>query len=538
MAASAVGLAACGNPGPTDPSQGDGPTSAPVDESNPIFDISNLENDVEYEDDGVTPIFAGVEVKLMSVIGDPDLNVLKSLIEQFNKDYRGKIKISLTSVGHEDFYNTLDTTWTLSPEDMPDVLLMHNEKTGEYVNKEMLIPLDKVMETYNYSFDTSNVYENIDRGQTWLGKRFGLPLDAHGFLTHFRQDIIKKNGLGFDENTRFIPETRAEYQSLLEALRAKADSSEGLLVRDIRKGENHAWKKVSATNFYPEFMQTTDPDGLGAIYANGDRLANDEGSEVLFQNSKGFQTYLTDIVDRWNNKLMGEAGTNVEGFNLGNNVIFAEGPWWTSLNYTPNMNIAELKAESLGGKWETTGANLGVTEEDANDPIISQPMVPMNSSGFWTLEENMNLATADSWYGNGHAFSITRRCESATTALAGLEFAKWMIYGKDSDDHYHLATWATGGHIPAWKHVYNDDYYQEVARGNLTLTALGDPAKIIAMEPLPYETTIFNAVSNAVNNVIMGCKGGTVATHEDALTILQEVSASAQFSLDTLFGEW
>ena len=162
-------------------------------------------------------------------------------------------------------------------------------------------------------------------------------------------------------------------------------------------------------------------------------------------------------------------------------------------------------------------------------------MVAMNTAGFWTLEENMSLPTATSWYGNGHAFSITRNCESATTALASLEFAKWYTQGKDDDGHYHLAKWATGGHIPAWKNVFADEHYQEVHQNDLTLRALGDPQKVIAMEPLPYEKTIFDAVATAVNGVIMGCKGGTVLTHEDALVWLEETASSAQTALDMLF---
>lgn len=535
LATTTVGLASCGpTSSPTGTSGDDNPTSVAPDPDNPIFDISNLVNDVEYEDDGVTPIFAGVEVKIWSIIGDPDLSVLKNLIETFNMEHRGKIKMTLTSIGHSDFYNTLDTTWSLAPEDMPDLLLMHNEKTAEYAHKGMLCPLDSIMEEFNYTIDTTQIYENIDRGQTYLGKRFGLPVDAHGYVTHFRQDIIKKNGLGFDDNTRFIPQTRAEYQGLLESLKEKANSSEGLLVRNILKGADHSWRKVNPSNFFPEFNQSTDPDGLGALYANGGRMASEDGKTILFHENEGFKTYLTDIVDRWNNKLMGEPGTNVEGFSQGNCVIFPEGPWWTSLNYDPNMNIKELRVDD-DGTWETAGKGLGVSEEDATDPVISRPMVAMNTAGFWTLEENMSLPTATSWYGNGHAFSITRNCESATTALASLEFAKWYTQGKDDDGHYHLAKWATGGHIPAWKNVFADEHYQEVHQNDLTLRALGDPQKVIAMEPLPYEKTIFDAVATAVNGVIMGCKGGTVLTHEDALLWLEESASSAQTALDMLF---
>ena len=74
-------------------------------------------------------------------------------------------------------------------------------------------------------------------------KHYGIPVDAHGYLAQIRQDIIKKNGLGFDENTRFIPNSYDEYEQLLNALRDKADTGD-LYVRNINKGENHEWYKL------------------------------------------------------------------------------------------------------------------------------------------------------------------------------------------------------------------------------------------------------------------------------------------------------
>ncbi len=490
-------------------------------------DIDTIVNDVEMEDGEV--IFAGEEIYVWTIVGDPDLAGQKLLFEEFNREYRGEITLSYRNVGHYDFYNTLEDTWANDPESFPDLIIMHNEKTAQYAHQGMIRQIDSVLENPEwssyYDYDFSQVYENIDRSQFYNGHRYGIPMDAHGFLTHFRQDIIKKNNLGFDNNTRFIPESRAEYQQLLEALRQKADSSEGLLVRNLNKGQNHAWRKVDASVFLPEFNQSTDPDGLGAIYANGGRLASDDGLTIEFHQNQGFQTYLTDLVARWNNRLMGEPGTNTEAFSQGNTVMFSEGPWWTYGQYDNDMNNDELK---------TANSALGVSEEDASDPIYSNPMVAVNSAGFWTLDENLASENGQKWYANGHAFSISSRVTSLTKIYACLEFINWYTQGQEEDGSYRLAEWCRYGHMPAYKNVYESQGYQDLMAENLTVRGLGSPEDVISMEPLPYQVTIFDCVANCVNNVIMGLKGGTITDTAGALQAMNETVTSAQTMLDLM----
>ena len=489
----------------------------------------DLKDDREFDDEG-NVIFEGVEIDLWTIIGDPDLSVYRTLIDNFNREYRGKIKVNYRSIGHYDFYNNLDSTWSSDRDSAPDFLFMHNEKTGEYANKGVLYPIDSILEETNYEFDFSNVYENIDRGQFYKDHRFGVPVDAHGFLTHFRQDIIKKNNLGFDNNTRFIPNSREEYQSLLERLKTKANSSEGLFIRNILKGEDHSWKKANPSTFYPEANQSTDPDGLGALYANGGTMTTNDGRTISFGENEGFKTYITDLVSRFNDKLMGPiAGNGQENFPIGTNVIFSEGPWWTAQNFIPNFNNSELK--KVGN---------GVTEEESKDPVYTNPLLASNSAGFWTLEANKNSENGSKWYGNGHAFSLTRKNKSMTKALACLEFAKWFTQGYTIDEKtqrydYNLAYWGNGGHIPAWKNVYESDYYKELEEKLPTLKALGDPNDIIAMEPLAYETTVFDAVNKSVATVISKLESGEISTSEDALNVVKQIITSAQVSLDTLY---
>ena len=494
-------------------------------------DISGLTNDLEL--DGEDILFDNVNITMWSIVTSPDDVVQDKLIKKFNEEYIGQIKIDVRHIGHFDFYGNLENTWANEREAIPDALFMHNEKTGEYSNaeaqKDYIYPLtDELLTTAKSKLDFSNVYENIDRVTKINGIRHAIPVDAHGFLTYFRQDIIKKNGLGFDNNTRFIPKGRTEYETLLKGLSDKAKDGT-LLVRNINEGANHAWKVANKDTFRASFTQSTDPDGLGALYANGGTLMDAEQNKVTFHENKGFEAYLTDQVERWNKGWIGETGTNTAYFGSGELGMFSEGPWWASTTYEKTYNNRELKKEN---------AALGVTKEDAEDPVYSRPMLAAHSDGWWTLPENESLDSANKWYGNGHALSITRNVKSYTKVAAILEFANWYTQGQDSEGNYNLAEWASGGHIPAWKNVYESEGYKKIAKDSVTLTALGDPADIIAMEPLSYEKTVFDGLTSACNSVIAALKGDGGCTVDQAKKILKDTAAGVQEAIDLLKGNF
>ena len=364
-------------------------------EDDPIFSLDGLDNVIEIED-GEVQFYDEVQINMWTVCSQPDLSVLESVVQEFNTYNSGEIRINLTSVPHHDFYSTLDNTWRNDREAFPDLIMMHNEKTVEYAKKGYMYPLDELIgEKTTIDFDFTQAYENIDRVTKYQGHRFAIPVDAHGFLTSFRQDIIKKNGLGFDNNTRYIPESRAEYQELLEKARAKADSAEGLLVRNINKIDfsketrKFEWYKVDSSLFAPSFMQSTDPDGMAAIYCNGGSLVNEDQTQIVFQNNEGYKAYITDQVDRYNNKLMWEGNTatggNLEMFYQGYTLMFSEGPWWVGQTYNAQLNSRELGLTevNIGGKVIPTG----VTAEEAADPVYAKPYVAAHSNGWWTLDE-------------------------------------------------------------------------------------------------------------------------------------------------------
>ena len=491
---------------------------------------SEIVDDLERDENGafVVDYLDNVQLNVWTVVGDPDLTKFIKLVDQFNIEYAGMIEINLTSVGHNEYYSSLDTTYVNDYESFPDVCFMHNEKNIEYASKDYFRPVDDLIESVGIDFSFDNVYENIEKTTLKDNKHYGIPVDAHGYLTHFRQDIIKKNNLGFENNTRFIPTNYDEYQDLLEGLHELEESGE-LWVRNITTGENHAWYQlkngnpnlnsavtVTSESFYPTFIPGAEGEGdnLTALYVNGGSLLDSNG-KVNFHNSEGFNDYVTDYVDRYNMGLIGDVGSKDSAFPKGELAMFLEGPWMYN-KYALMWNNAQLKE---AGK-------LGVTEEDATDPVYSKPYAVSRPT--WLARENAPAELKDKWYGNGHVITLNKKITSMQKAAAALVFASWFTQEKT------LTSWCEEGHIPAWKNVYDSQVYKTSQAKTPTLKAMGNPADIIALESTKYASVLISGVNTAVGSVKTVLINGETCTFDEAKLKVKTVAQSTQESIDFL----
>lgn len=69
---------------------------------------------------------------------------------------------------------------------------------------------------------------------------------------------------------------------------------------------------------------------------------------------------------------------------------------------------------------------------------------------------------------------------------------------------------------------------------NVTCKALGNPEDIIAMEGIVYESTIFDALAQAVSQVQTAYKSQGGCTVERAKQIIQETVDGAEFMLEMM----
>lgn len=500
------------------------------------INTDEIVNDLPLDENGQFDpyLLENVQLNMWSVIGQPDQETLLKLVKEFNREYAGMIEINVKSFGHYEYYNALDSTYANDFANFPDICFMHNEKNIEYALKGYFYPIDDLITQAGVNLDFENAYDNIEKTTISDGKHYGVPIDAHGYLTQIRQDIIKKNGLGFDNNTRFIPENYEEYQTLLEGLRALGDSGE-LWVRNINLDEDHSWYQlkngnpnlkdqtavVTVNNFYPAFFHSQESDNLTALYVNGGSLLDANG-KVAFDQNEGFTTYVTDLVDRYNARLYGDAGNKEAAFPTGQIVMFSEGPWMVANTYDIWWNSKQL----------STAGQYGVTEEDANDPIYANPYTVARP--YYMAAEGAPAETASKWYGNGHVITLTKQIKSMQKAAAALIFAEWLTQQQNEDGSYNLTEWCKSGHVPAWKNVYESDSYKAAEAESITLTAMGNPENIIALESTRYATTLVSGLTTAVGNVQAQLLSSDGCTTDKAKQTLKEVAMSTQQALDLL----
>ena len=497
-----------------------------------------IEDDLPRDENGefVPELLENVQINLWSVIGMPDQEILLDLVREFNRQYAGIIEVKITSIAHEIYYSSLDTTYANDYGNFPDVCLMHNEKNIEYALYDYFHSVDDLIASTGVNIDFENAYENIEKTTIHDGKHYGIPIDAHGYLTQIRQDIIKKNGLGFDGNTRFVPQSYDEYLGLLEDLQELAKTGD-LWVRNINVGQDHSWYQLkngnpnlvstalaTVDNFHPAFHHSEESDDLTALYVNGGSLLDANG-KVNFHNNQGFVKYLTDKVERFNSGLYGD-GDKQADFPAGKIVFFSEGPWQAAGTYNLLWNNKDL----------STAGTLGVTEEDASDPVYQNPYTVARP--YHMASEGAPAETASKWYGNGHVIALTKKITSMQKAAAALIFTEWLTQGQNEDGEYNLATWCMSGHLPAWKNVYESDEYKAAEAGSMTLQAMGDPANIIALESTEYATDLIRGLRSAVTAVQAAYMSSDGCTVDKAKELLRETAQSTQSALDLLsFGK-
>ena len=74
--------------------------------------------------DGENVVFDNVNLSLMTVVNGADYTVLKEIINQFNAEYKGKIRIDVRNTTQEKFVNNV-TTAVAQNQNPADILMSH-----------------------------------------------------------------------------------------------------------------------------------------------------------------------------------------------------------------------------------------------------------------------------------------------------------------------------------------------------------------------------------------------------------------------------
>ena len=183
-------------------------------------------------------------------------------------------------------------------------------------------------------------------------------------------------------------------------------------------------------------------------------------------------------------------------------------------------------------KQLSTAGKLGVTEEDAADPVYQNPYAVARP--YYMASESAPAETASKWYGNGHVITVTKKVTSMQKAAAALIFAEWLTQGQKANGEYNLTDWCKAGHVPAWQNVYESDSYKAAEANSMTLKAMGDPAEIIALESSKFATTLIAGLTTAVGDVQAQLLSADGCTVDKAKQTLIATANSTQEALNLL----
>lgn len=132
-----------------------------------------------------------VTIELWHGITGPDKEGLDLLIDKFNQQYAGKIRVQPTPIEWGEYYSKVVVA--VAGGSPPDLGLIHRDRMPEVALQNVLRPVDDIFESLGLTDD--DFIGRISREGIYGGKRYGIPLDIHTLLLYYNQDHFDNAGL-------------------------------------------------------------------------------------------------------------------------------------------------------------------------------------------------------------------------------------------------------------------------------------------------------------------------------------------------------
>lgn len=421
----------------------------------PITPPAPAESDLKYDENG-NPIFKNVEIDFWSISIGSDGQIQQEIVNRFNEEFDGKIKVNRKQITHEQFSTNVVNTVISDPENAPDLIVGHGQRIDELQTQNIFLPLDGYLEKAKINFSKDHYYENIINDMYYKEKDgsyklYGLPLDVHSNVLIARKDIIEENGLT-------VPTNYEEFINVNKTLAKKAKEGKYKYRQAKKFDKTMSWNTMNAgSKLYPLYMsiEAYDDEMTYAITGpvqNGTKIVNENGlpawntdSTVKYFENMRELMYPTDGSLPIIQKKLGYEF--IDNFYKGNYVFCSTGPW----------NIAGYK--------QIINSNIGFGAGSFEDTMAIIPL-----SNIFAKTDNPE---ANKIVGTSHAFSLTKTVTSDTVGAACMVFADWMT--KQYKD------WLKGGHLPVLKSAMedeefiNDEFYKAIGKyfGNQKNYTLG-----------------------------------------------------------------
>ena len=107
----------------------------------------------ELEKNGDEIVFNDVGLRLASIVAGDDKEALNQIVAQFNAEYSGKIRVSVTTVGYESFEDYVARSVKQGDKSAPDIVMGHQSSVKAFLDYKVIQPIDVVMEQTGFNYD-------------------------------------------------------------------------------------------------------------------------------------------------------------------------------------------------------------------------------------------------------------------------------------------------------------------------------------------------------------------------------------------------
>lgn len=218
------------------------------------------------QDDGQIRIidptnYSGNEItlRLWQGFSDADGKAIKSLVDSFNSEFRGVIKIENQMYAWDVLFRKLGLAAD-DPSTAPHMVFASSDRAVDMVYQDIFLQMNEAEEVLNAS--ANDYLESAwDAGTYGLGDRYSLPLDVHPVAMYYNKDIVSESQ---------VPETWDEFLSVCQTLTS---------------GSVYGWT-------IPNVYSITKDVFYSMLIQNGGDIL-DDNNKIIFANSTACNTLQT-----------------------------------------------------------------------------------------------------------------------------------------------------------------------------------------------------------------------------------------------------
>lgn len=401
-------------------------------------------------------IFDNVTVDLTTVVAGEDLATFMDLIDQFNREYSGKIFIIAESVNQAGFESNIASR-IANNSTPPDLIMSHQKGHASFLDNKLIQPFDEAYEALGIEINLSNFMNNLAKdSKLGTDMQFQIPIDAQSIVVYYNQKLLDKYG-------ESLPETRDEFITLCRKVQAGERAS----------GKSSFYGATASTelSFWQYYLFPT------AVLQNGGSFYD-------------IQTYRANWTEPNVERAFLDAFHSLRQMYEGPNAIMKYGE--ASDVSTQNF-IKENALFYFGMPWNANSIFQAYREHhNPSMPIVSVQEVIRGFSTAYLFALDETSPDAEKIFGDSHAFALSKSVKDIEVKAAVVEFINWF-----TTSGYVGAAWAEAGHITASHIIKNsEEYSSNVFVNNYIENFYLDLNSFVTPGNTPYFNDTFNRLYN------------------------------------------